>query len=95
MVSVNRYNIQHVIFDGNYVSDVQLDNQSIWSTSLVPKFYTWEKPYLRNLFSPVDDNDAETTITRDGLSYRFLKQFRLSESSKYFKYIPLLGQLII
>lgn len=76
MVSVNRYNIQHVIFDGNYVSDVQLDNQSIWSTSLVPKFYTWEKPYLRNLFSPVDDNDAETTITRDGLSYHvFLNSF--------------------
>ena len=25
MVSVNRYDIQHVIFNGNYVSDVQLD----------------------------------------------------------------------
>lgn len=111
MVSVNRYSIQHVIFNGNYVSDVQLDldpndghgvgwvpastnlganaqlgsgsagNKTIWTNSMVSKFYTNEKPYLRNLFSPLDDdNDAATSITRDGLSYHVFLNSSTSES---------------
>lgn len=99
MVSVNRYNIQHVIFNGNYVSDVQLDldpndghgvgwvsastnlganaqlgsgsagNKTIWTNSLVSKFYSYEKPYLKQSFGGQDWDETEHIITRDGGSY--------------------------
>lgn len=99
MISVDRSNIQHVIFNGNYVSGVQLDldpndghgvgwvsastniganaqlgsgsagNKTIWTNSLVQKFYASEKPYLKQSLGGQEWDEAPTTITRNGGSY--------------------------